>query len=647
MILLSGWQAFGQKVKVERSDEKVKIGNELYYIHEVRKGQTLYSISKAYNVSQRVIARENPDILLGLRPGQVLKIPFRLAREEGKAERDTARYRYYKVKKGETLYSLSQKFQVPQETIRRHNPVLYDQELKARQTIRLPKADAEKPVLEGKKEVVERESEDYLYHKVREKETLYSLSKQYDVEIRKIIEANEQLREEELQFGSVVRIPKSEARKEEEKSPLLVKDETDRPRDTVPAYYRMVRKHLPSCDSSGYYKRHTIQVGVFLPLFLEKNQEKYYIDSSEVDDRGEKIYKKVKRDQPYVYPRSENFIEFYEGVLMALDSLSEQGLSVNVRVFDTSGDSNRIRQLLRSENVTNLDLIIGPAYRNNFSVMARFARENRIHVVSPFSESTRWLKKNPYIIQIYPSKNAQLDQFASYISRYSDKNMVLVHTGDSLYYPEIRAFKNKIFTYISHDTSFADVRFKEVAFRDSLFYLQQAMNKGEENVVIVPSEEEAFVTDVVNNLNTLAKKGYDLRVFGYSNWQDFVNIEAEYFYNINLCLFTSFHVDYQRPAVKRVVRTYRDMFYSEPTRYVFHGFDIAYYFMNALYRYGREFEDCLYQYDIPLCHSDYRFYRRNRDSGLENVSLYLLQYRPGLTIERLNLQPRQQVWVSD
>jgi hypothetical protein len=280
-------------------------------------------------------------------------------------------------------------------------------------------------------------------------------------------------------------------------------------------------------------------------------------------------------------------------------------------------------------------------------MMARYAKKNKIHIVSPFSKSRRWVLENPYLIQIYPSKTAQLDQFASYISGFSDKNMILVHTGDSLYYPEIRRFKDKIFTYISHDTTFADVRFKEVAFRDSLFYLKQAMNKGEKNVVVVPSEDEAFVTDVVTNLNTLSKQGYEMQVFGYSNWQDFVNIELEYFYNINLCLFTSFHVDYKRPPVKRVVRKYRDTFFSEPTRYVFHGFDITYYFLNALYRYGRDFDECLHRYNIPLCHSDYRFFRRGRDSGLENVSLYLLHYHGDLTMDRINLEPQQPAWVGE
>ena len=647
LIFLACYCVYGQEPQVERSDEKVIIGGDMYYIHEVKKGHTLYSISQVYGVSQRVIARENPDILLGLQPGQVLKIPFSEPEEDKGMGRDTAHFHYHQVKKGQTLYALSRRYDVSQEAIRRHNPVLYDQELKARQTVQNPK---KAPELEEQDQQQDQRAKtgQYIRHRVKKKETLYALSKKYQVEIREIIAANAHLRNKELQYGEVIRIPRSgEESKKQQPSPVMATEEMEEPRDTVPSYYQMVRERLPGCDSSGYYKRKTIEVGLFLPLYLEKNQEKFYIDSSEVDDEGEKIYKKVKREPTYIYPRSENFIEFYEGMLMALDSLADRGIRVDLQVYDSSPDSMALKQTLRSNNLSGLDLIIGPVYQGNFSLMARYAKQNRIHIISPFSRSQRWMDDNPYVIQIYPSRNAQLDQFASYISGFSDKNMILVHSGDSLYYPEIRRFKNKIFTYISHDTTFADVRFKEVAFQDSLFYLEQAMNRGEENVVIVPSEDEAFVTDVVTNLNTLSKKGYDMRVFGYSNWRDFVNIEVEYFYNIRLCLFTSFHVNYNRPPVQRVVRKYRDTFYSEPSRYVFHGFDISYYFLNALYRYGKGFEDCIYRYHLPLTHSEYRFYRSYRNSGLENVSLHLLQYRNDLTIDLITLDPRSPAWAGD
>ncbi|MFP4042203.1 MAG: LysM peptidoglycan-binding domain-containing protein, partial [Bacteroidales bacterium] len=104
--------------EVQRSEDKVKIGGELYYIHIVEKGQTLFSISRAYDVSQKAIAKENPDILIGLRAGQALKIPYNPSEEDRVQHRDTINYNYHTVSKGETLFSLSRQYDVPVDKIK-------------------------------------------------------------------------------------------------------------------------------------------------------------------------------------------------------------------------------------------------------------------------------------------------------------------------------------------------------------------------------------------------------------------------------------------------------------------------------------------------------------------------------------------------
>ena len=64
-----------EQVPVTRSNNKVVIEGNVYYVHVVKPGQTLYSISKAYNVTEKEITIENPGITSNLSIGQVLKIP--------------------------------------------------------------------------------------------------------------------------------------------------------------------------------------------------------------------------------------------------------------------------------------------------------------------------------------------------------------------------------------------------------------------------------------------------------------------------------------------------------------------------------------------------------------------------------------------
>jgi LysM repeat protein len=628
--------------EIKRSDNKVIIGGQKYYIHEVEKGETLYSISKAYNVPQKIIARENPDVFLGLRPGQALKIPFRPEEDKSQTtEKDSSRFFFHRVKKGQTLYSLSRRYQTNIDTIKKYNPILSEEELKSNQVIKIPRKTTKKGIPKTQKDTIrkkktaERKGE-YTYHRVRPDETLYSISKQYNVGVNDIISANKGIDKDNLQFDRMLRIPMPKDTLK--KQYAIERDSRDTiAKDTSIAQYTDITKTIFECDSTDDFKNQTMNVTLFLPLYTDKNFEKYYIDSSKVKENGEKKYKKIKRNPYYIYPPSKNFIEFYEGILLALDTLKKNGISVNLKVFDTKKDTNQVRRKIRNNNLSNEDLIIGPVYDDNFRIVSDYAKKHNINIVSPFPKEEQSISTNPNLIQIYPTRSTQLERYASYISRFNDKNMVLVHTGDSLYYPRIRRFKQKIFSYISRDTSLSDIRFKEVAYRDSMFYLQQALNKGEQNIVIVPSQKEAFVSDVITNLNTLTKKDYNIRVFGYSQWKDFVNVNPEYFYNLNVSLFTPFHVNYKKPIVKRNIRKYRKQFKTEPSEYVFHGFDIGYYFFNALYKYGENFKNCLHQYHPELCHSNFLFYRENAALGIENISIYVLEYKADYTIEDFKL----------
>jgi len=75
-IMLSG-NLMAQEVAVVRSSQKTQIGGKEYYMHHVKQGQTLYSISKAYNVTVEEIERLNPEVRNGLKAGLVLGIPVR------------------------------------------------------------------------------------------------------------------------------------------------------------------------------------------------------------------------------------------------------------------------------------------------------------------------------------------------------------------------------------------------------------------------------------------------------------------------------------------------------------------------------------------------------------------------------------------
>ena len=106
ILVFSVLQVFAQDegVVVERSRNKVSINGQIYYVHVVKAGQTIYSISKAYNISQKDLTLENPEVTSGLKEGQILKIPEQPAIIEKSQIIKSDDYIYHIVEPGQTLY---------------------------------------------------------------------------------------------------------------------------------------------------------------------------------------------------------------------------------------------------------------------------------------------------------------------------------------------------------------------------------------------------------------------------------------------------------------------------------------------------------------------------------------------------------------
>ncbi|HUS87556.1 MAG TPA: LysM peptidoglycan-binding domain-containing protein [Bacteroidales bacterium] len=635
ILLLRTEQSAMPQIVVKRSETKVSIGGIPYYVHIVGTTETLYSIARAYNVSTETITRENQEALYGLQVGQALKIPVIEDNQEVERERDTEKFIYHILQRGETIYSLSRKYDVPEDRINESNPGIGIYDLPLGAEIAIPK----KPFME-QPTYFRNDQEGFILHRVKRGETLSSIARQYDVSIRELRNANRRLVFPRV--NEYIRIPGQgrevenqidEAFYEEELNlddPSLTDDEKITYLfDGTPVDYTPVE------DLSG-----SVKVALLLPLYIEENSQRTYIDSSEYRS-GKRIYKTVKRAEEWIYPRSELFIEFYEGVLLAVDMLREKSLDIDISVFDTAADSAVVNRLISTGRLRGMDLIIGPVYSYNVEQVARYARNYRIPVVSPLAtRDPNILSTNPYLFKVQPSQEVVQEAIASKVSDYYDHNIILVNS-DTVWNKDLSSgFKNKIFREMRYTIPIDEINFKQVfftsrsAYNDTINVLGHAMSNVMPNLVIIDSDDLAVMSEVLVNVHTLLRY-YDIKVIGYPEIQWLDNLDPIYFYELELMLLTPNWIDYNQQDVKNFISRYREKFKMEPPvrSYAWQSFDIAYYFISGIALNGNDFKYRPDNHNPDLLQVAYRFKRTSIFGGFENRKLYLIRFTPDFNVE--------------
>lgn len=618
--------------EIKLSTDKVKINGKLYLIHIVRQGQTLYSISKAYNVSQIEIAMENPDIYLGLQVDQALKILIKSEEINSGDEDDD--YIYHIVKRRETLTSLTRKYDVTLSEIYAANPGL-EKDIKVRQVVLIPK---KRLSTIGKT----KDDEDrFIYHEVKPREGFYSLERQYGISEEIIRRFNLQQTEDGLKLGSIIKIPRSVT------DTIAITSQVDIP------IVEKVEEYVPSvsvvCDTFQYNKWQDIfNVAMLMPF---TQPEKSIVDTTEADSELTDLQMLQKKKEKEISQHSANFLDFYQGALIAIDSLKSMGISINLSTYDTENTPDKAKMLILEKKIEKANLIIGPAYLDCLNPVAEYALENRIPIVSPLSSNSFMLNRNPYLFQVNPSFLTQLEELTNMIDLCNGDNIVLIHEDDSTDASMVASYKEMINNRIDACASSHLIHFKEVKYKagGSTPVIQELIGQSlaldRRNLILVPSNSEAFVSDLFGNLHSLSTVyKYPISIYGLPRWQRFKNIQVDYFYELNVHLFTPFYVDYKRSEVKAFVAKYRDSFRGEPSQFAFQGYDVMFYFLTAMKSYGIDFQFCLNSHKCSLLQSNYKFIQSTSLNGYENHRINIIRYTQNfdIIIENTDVEPNQQ-----
>ncbi len=567
---------------------------EQTFSHTIEQGQTVYAIATMYGVTPEAIYKLNPGSKEGIKAGKVLLIPKRPASfTEGE---ETETYTFHTIERKETLYAVSMKYKVPAQYIIDANPGLSTKTFTTGKTIRIPLS---KSVDRKKAGTVEREQDapKEIEYTVQKKETMYSLCRKFKTSSYELLKRNPKLKRG-VKAGMVIFIP--------------IKDE----------------KQLAAAAAAP--AEEVIQSETEVNALLSAPRDVKRLDQL-----------KVALLLPFNPARqtsaSSRFIEYYEGMLLAVDSLRNQGFSLDLSVYDTGDGTQRIREILTGETLPNVDLIIGAVQNDQIKLIADFAKAHEIKYVIPFTSKNDDVLSNACVFQVNTPHSYLYSKAAERGRKlFANDNIIFVNLPDKEEKREfIRTFQTEL---RDHNIPFKEMDYNVELFAeeiDSLYMVDSCRN-----VVIPTSSSIEALQKIKTPLRMLAETqtDYTIALFGYPEWQTYVRDALDDFYTLDTYIYTNFYAD----NLDRPMHDFYDKFktwYSKDLintypKYGILGFDTGMFFFGAMKKYGVNFEDKLEDYHYPSIQTGFDFHRVNNWGGFINTNIFIVHYHKDYTVTR-------------
>ncbi len=644
LLTFSAWS-------VELNYPKKEINGKQYYEYVVQKSEGFYSISKKFGVTEEEIKAVNPGTEHGLTYNSTILIPVKVNA-----------YTTHVVDKKETLYSLSKKYDVTYDDLYELNPSLKTDGLKYGTEVKIPTkktiSGQNMTVSDTLPKVEKKDKPAFVIHEVKKGETLFGICREYGITSEEIIRLNPDVKEG-VKVGQKLIIPPVHSntalteKSEESKVPKKFQYHTVKKRETlfgicqqygvsqedvlklnpsaaegikvnmllvIPPSYGKVEGATASTDSLGV---DTLAAPAFVPQTTPKKEINVAIvlpyqlgkitSASQIDGNTDK------------------FLEFYQGTLLAVDSLRKTGLSFNMNVYDSGKTDADIAKILKNQEMETMDFIIGPAYTSQMKSVSDFSKGNDVKMLIPFSSKSDETKENPNIFQV----NTPLDQLnyhmvELFIKNFSNKHVILVKFNNSK--EDKKAFGDTLAAMMTAK----GIKFSSVNF-STLSAIRTELVANKENIVVPLTANQVSLSQVLPMVNMLSADGKKVvSLFGFSEWQNYPGIAKDLFM-LDTYIISPFFTDFQHPATTDYLKRFRKYYNAEPVnsqpQYGMLGYDLMFYFAHAISNYGHDFEHGLDKIRLNGVQSHFAF-NKFEEGGYYNSNFLLLMHnrKEGVTL---------------
>ena len=495
-------------------DTLVQFNGQEFCIHKIQQGETLFQLSRTYKMPYSLLKAGNPEVGDAIALGTLIRIPCKyIGKSTGEKELDKSELGKKEVGKTE-LKNQPTKKEEPKQGIR---------------------ARIDEIVRQAKRDSIKRAQENlpkgYQWHLVQAGETMYSLSKRYDITELDILLANPLVAKEGLKAGESIKIKQLAAEVQQSSTAIELSESPEL---------------IESVDSLLKIQS-VFRIGLLLPF--------------EFDENAQHIANLKEEDELTILNKTNFFIDFYQGFSLALDSLTKLGHSFQTFVYDSKSDTNAISKILKRKEIDSLDLIVGPGFSKNFVYTARQLREKPIHLLSPYGSGKEIIEGNPKVIKIRGSRESRVKALANHLYKYNhEDNLVFVHQTE-----KEKVLLEKLQQELLSLSLLKDsVMMKTPKIVKGIYEPLSQLNREFSNIVVSLSTDESFSTKLVAKMQS-RHKDYEITLIGMEEWKNYKNIEITHWEALGIHLVGN--LDYRYVGVKdsAFFKNYFKEFHTEPS----------------------------------------------------------------------------------
>lgn len=563
-----------------------QVGYQESVVYTVKMGDTAYSIATAHNLKVEDIYRLNPGVENGIKAGQEIKLPAaKEAQQSINGTANNSNLQTHEIVAKETLYSVSQKYGTTVYELLRVNPGLSESTFNIGRVINIPTGTPVEVVEVSPSQVDAVFAKSTLFrHTVGKKETLYSISKKYNCSIDDILRLNPSVKDTGLKEGSVIVVPSSSA----------------------------TLNKVQDLDPNVFYPRDGIvRIALLLPF-----------------KEGSKSVTKEKIE------------EYYEGFLLALQKMKEQGLNAEVYTFDigTDTDTRRLESVLGTSELNDLNLIIGGVSDRQVKLISNFSQRTGTNYVVPFNNKATGIELNRSEFQVANSPSNLFPKVGRYISdKFKDHNIIFLS--------ELSSDKSKkdFVKTLQDELQAKGIQYKTASATASITdVLTTVVDSKKKNIIIPSSPSEAGLKRILDGLDTLTKEeSINVSLLGYPEWQTYINLMPR-MHRYNTYFYSVFYLDTKSPAAQIFSDKYKRWF-NKPLliaypKFAHMGYDTGLVFLTGLQKYGHRFATYINDLGVKTLQSALYFEPATSNGGYINTGIYLVNLRPDNSVEKIEIK---------